>query len=96
VIPPALRARVEAGVAILQQLNGTTTPLEQIVWEIWQAMRSVRRPVGRPVYDESMFATACDLVRGGESLSSVRRRFGFGSSVAQRIKREVRDETSGG
>ena len=75
--------------SVLKSRLGSETSLEQIVYEIWQAMRSVQRPVGRPRYDESMFQSALDLVRSGHSLRSVRAQFGFGATVASRIKKEL-------
>ena len=73
----------------MQARLAAEAPLTEIVLAIWTAMRVVKRPVGRPRYDETMFAEAVALVRAGVALGQVRRRLGFGSSVAQRIKREV-------
>lgn len=90
-IPPSARARVEAGVAVLKAREGDV--LEEIVWAMWQEMRRVKVPQGRPVYDERMFQSAVDLVRGGESLRSVRQRFGFGKGVAMRVRAAAREDT---
>lgn len=86
-----LQPRIEAGVAALKASLELDVPLEDIVLSIWNEMRSVRVPVGRPRFDEARFAEAVSAVQNGESLRSVRQRFGFGTTVERRIKGAMRD-----
>lgn len=82
-------AQLTAGEARLRALLAEDAPLNRIVLEVWQEMRSVKNPVGRPLSSDEAFALAMKDARNGERLTKLRKRYGLSGSLVERIKREL-------